>query len=211
MSLQHFAVSDARLSQASLCLVEEISRRVVDEYGQVIYALALAAATTADAEAQATLASVAIRLRAQAEAHRALQGPATDGLMDLNDYAAGICASLSRSSLAGVRLAVDAEEIWLDADRCWRVGLIIAELIRDAVRHGSSDGPGAVWVEIAEVSGRICCSVCDDRHGLQQRQSPRSRGLVQGLAAELSGSIDWSFPPAGCIACLEFPMAVAVT
>jgi two-component sensor histidine kinase len=211
MSLQHFAVSDARLAPASLCLAEEFTSRIVDEYVQAVHALALAAAATADAEAQATLASIAIRLRAQVETYRALQAPPTDDLMDLTGHIAGICASLSRSSLAGVRLAVDAEAIWLDAYRCWRVGLIIAELIHDAVRHGSSDGPGTIWVEIADVSGRIRCLVCDDRHSPQQRQSRRSQGLVQALATELSGSIDWTFPPAGCVAHLEFPMAAACT
>jgi hypothetical protein len=78
-----------------------------------------------DIQAQLALTSVANRLRAQVEAHRALQAPVADGPMDLADYIGQLCACLARAPLAenGMWLRVTADEVWLDADRCWRVGL----------------------------------------------------------------------------------------
>ena len=65
MSQHHFARSNADLSSRPPAVVEEITRRVVEEYDQAIYMLALAAVATVDMEAHVTLASVATRLRAQ--------------------------------------------------------------------------------------------------------------------------------------------------
>lgn len=70
---------------------------------------------------------------------------------------------MTKASLAkGVRPLVDAEEIWLESGRSWRVGLIVAELIRNAARHGLADGPGAIRVSIAESCGWASCEVSDN-------------------------------------------------
>jgi two-component sensor histidine kinase len=129
-----------------LHLIDEISHRVVNEYTEAICALGQAASAARDA--QLALTSAANRLRAQVEAHRALQAPTVDGPMDLADYVGQLCACLAKAPLAqnGLRLRVTADEVWLDASRCWRVGLVVAELVRNAARHGLADGAGAIWV-----------------------------------------------------------------
>jgi two-component sensor histidine kinase len=207
MSLQCCAALDTRPSLQPLHLVEEITHRVVNEYTEAICFLALTA-VSADSQTRAALSMVADRLRAQVEAHRALQAPFTDGFMDLADYVEQICVRLSKSPLAqnGVRLTVRTEEIWLDAARCWRVGLIVAELIRNAARHGLRGGPGSILVEISETSGWISCLVSDNGHGASGWPSGRGGQLVQALAGELGGSIDWRFGRHGCRACVEFPL-----
>ena len=103
-----------------------------------------------------------------------------------------------------MRLTVSADEVWLDADCCWRVGLIVAELVRNAATHGLSGGPGAIRVEIGEALGRISCRVCDDGRGATTKGVGRGRRLVQALAAEFNGSVDWIFTPMGCCAQLKF-------
>jgi two-component sensor histidine kinase len=142
------------------------------------------------------------------EAHRALQAPLVDGPMDLADYIGQLCACLARAPLAenGMRLRVTADEIWLDAGRCWRVGLIVAELVRNAARHGLSGGAGAIWVVVEDVAGRVRCSVCDDGAAALGVRPGRGRRLAQALAAELGGSIAWSFAPNGCCVVLEFAL-----
>jgi two-component sensor histidine kinase len=122
------------------------------------------------AQVGAALSNVANRLRAHADAHRALLAPAAGGPVDLADYVGQVCASMTRASLApsGVRLLVDADEIWLESGRSWRVGLIVAELIRNAERHGLAGGPGAIRVSIAEACGSVSCEVSDNG-GLTRR------------------------------------------
>jgi two-component sensor histidine kinase len=127
--------------------------------------------------------------------------------MDLADYVGQVCDCLTKAPLfeSGVRLTVVADEIWLDADRCWRVGLIVAELVRNAAGDGFSDGPGAIWIEITDTSGRINCLVCDDGCGLPTTRTARSRRLVEALATELGGSVDWVFAPGGGCVRVDIP------
>ena len=106
-----------------------------------------------------------------------------------------------------MRLSVIADEVCLDSDRCWRVGLIIAELIRNATRHGFSGGPGSIRVEIAEASGLISCEVSDDGGVSSNAGSGRGLRLVQSLAMGLGGSVQWQFTPDGCSAHLQFARA----
>jgi len=198
-------IADTGSPMQSLHLIDEISHRVVNEYTDAICALGLAATASRDMRVQLALTSAAIRLRAHAEAHRALQAPTIDGPMDLVDYVGQVCTCLTKASLVerGVWFTVIADEIWLDADRCWRVGLIVAELVRNAARHGFSEGAGVIWIEITEESGRIHCLVCDDGCGGPTTRT--GRRLVEALAVDLGGTVDWNFAPGGCCVRLDFP------
>ena len=205
MNLEYSEISGT-IALQPLHLIDEISHRVVNEYSEAICALGRASRAANDIQAQRALTTAASRLRAQAEAHRALQAPAADGPMDLADYIVQLCACLAHAPLAenGMRLRVTADEVWLDADRCWRVGLIVAELVRNSVRHGPSDGACAIWVLVEEAAGHVRCSVCDNGGGSPGAPAGRGRRLVQVLAAELGGSVAWTFAPSGCRAVLEF-------
>jgi two-component sensor histidine kinase len=147
-----------------LHLLEEISHRVFNEYVEAIAMLRLAADEAGNAQVRTTLSNVARRLLAHANAHRALLAPATPEAVDVADYVGRVCASMNSASLApnGVRLIVDAVEIWLEAGRSWRFGLIVAELIRNAARHGLRGGPGAIRVSIAGACGWVSCRVSDN-------------------------------------------------
>jgi len=189
-------------------LVQEFSHRVVNEYTEAISTLSLAAASNADLPIRLALRAAAVRLRAFANAHRALQVPLTQEPLNLASYVTQLCACVSEARLAERRimLTVRADDILLDPERCWRVGLILAELVTNASRHGLCGRPGAIDVEIAEQDGAVICRVCDDGRGVPGRPGRGSR-IVQGLAAELGGTVAWHFATGGCTARLEFPLA----
>ncbi len=209
MPQQYTLERDGGWRAPPLFMVEEITHRVLNEYTEAIASLTLAAASTPDIRSQGVLRSAAVRLRAQAEAHRALQAPVHDGPVDLADYLTRLCACLTDAQLAerGVRLTLSADEVWLDAGQCWRVGLIVAELIRNATRHGFSGGPGAIRVDVGVGLGRVACRVSDDGCASSPTGGGRGRRLVETLAADLGGWVDWDFSPAGCCARLAFPQA----
>jgi len=190
-----------------LHLIDEITHRVVNEYTEAICALGLAAAASRDLAARTALITAASRLRAQVEAHRALQSPFTAGPVDLADYVGEVCARLAQAPLAeaGARLTVDADEVWLDTGRAWRVGLIVAELVRNAARHGLRGRPGSIRVGIAERGEHIHCWVSDDGAGVSSARFGRGRRLVLALAADLGGAVHWAFTPPGCAVQLTFP------
>jgi two-component sensor histidine kinase len=199
--------SGASCQPLALHLVEEISHRVINEYAEAIAILTLAAsrrATTADF----ALTQAAERLRAHAEAHRALLAPRADGPIDLGHHIGKLCWSLSGASLQerGIQLRLSTEEIWIDAGRGWRVCLIVAELVRNAVRHGLQGRSGVIGVDVKKSGPRIQCIVTDDGSAATNPVEGRGRRLVRALAAELQGSANWWFSNSGSIADVEFPI-----
>ena len=199
--------SAASCQPLALHLVEEINHRVVNEYAEAIAILTLAASrrsTTADC----ALKRAAERLRAHAEAHRALLAPRADGPIDLGHHIGKLCSSLSGASLEerGIDLSLSTDEIWIDGARGWRAGLIVAELIRNAVRHGLQGRSGIIGVEVRKKGSRIQCIVSDDGRAASNPAEGRGRRLVRALAAELHGSVNWRFTNSGSIADVEFPV-----
>ena len=191
----------------SLLLIEEITHRVINEYTIAIRSIESEAADIADADARAVLGRATARLRAQADAHRALQPPAADDDLNLGDYLARLCATLSAASLAdlGIRLMLFEDDIDLAPERCWRVGLIVSELIVNAVRHGARARGGMIVVDLRRVGAEVCCGVADNGCAASDPGPSRGRGLVARLAQDLGGDVCWRFQSEGVTAVLAFP------
>ena len=204
-ALPNFSV--ARLEP--LILVQEISHRVVNEYTQAIATIRLAAARMTSVEGRDVLTTTASRLRSYAEAHRALQAPVPHGCADLGDYLRKLCSAVSVAHLRerGVRLTLRADAISLPADRCWRVALIVSELITNSVRHGLRNGPGRILVELREGDATNSCRVKDDGRPSSIAKPGRGITVVQGLAVELGGYVAWACDDDGTSAELIFPSA----
>jgi two-component sensor histidine kinase len=193
---------------APLMLVHEISHRVQNEYAQVIATLAIARAETTDLTARSALAAAESRLFAYAAVHHALRPPPADQLCDLGNYLAGICSALSCANLRdrGVHLTLVAGDVSLEADRCWRVALIVVELVNNAMRHAFCGGGGRVLVEVEIDGPTICCRVSDDGRPTSADPSPGlGRNIVESLAQALGGAIQWRFDPTGTSAVLWIP------
>jgi two-component sensor histidine kinase len=191
----------------ALHLVEEIGHRVVNEYTEAITLLGATASLAPDKRTRECLTVAAERLTAYVAAHRALLPPAGEGAMDLGDYIGRLCSAYSRASLAERRIwiSVDTEEIRLASERCWRVGLIVTELVRNAARHGLAGRCGAIAVSLAWRSGRVTCLVRDNGFAAANAYPGRGLRLAQSLAAELGGSVSWEFSAQGTQARLDLP------
>lgn len=191
----------------SLHLVEEVNHRVVNEYAEAISSLRLAAAEVASRQVREAILVAADRLRSHADVHRALLSPAGDSLVDLSDYVSRYCACLAKASFSQRRigLTVEADEVWLPADQCWRLTLILAELIRNGARHGLAGRPGNILVRICSEGDRVTCIVCDDGRSSRAIKIGRGRSLVLSLAAEIGAQVEWLFLPQGCLARVNLP------
>ncbi len=176
-------------------LVGEITHRVVNEYALVISSLSLVAAGSANREAKATILEATRRLRDFANAHRALQEPVLSGPTDLAEYLRGICSAMVRANLneRGVRLTLIEQQVELEPKRCWHVGLIVSELIVNAMRHGFGGGSGSIVVEIRAANGEIQCQVADDGHFSADPRLGRGSIIIEALARELGGYIKRQF------------------
>jgi two-component sensor histidine kinase len=208
MKVEAISVADASLGAAPLMLVGEISHRVLNEYTHVIATLAIARAETTDLTARSALAAAEHRLLAHAAVHRALRPPPAGQPYDLGTYLAGVCGALACASLRdrGVRLTLVPGDVSLAAERCWRVALIVTELVNNAVRHAFRGGGGWVLVEVGVDGQAICCRVSDDGRAASVEPLPGlGRNIAESLAQALGGAIQWRFEPTGTSAVLRIP------
>src|SRR5271156_6663917 len=138
------------IAQDPWLLLEEMTHRVINEYTLAISSLSLAAARSESQQSRGAILGAANRLWDFANAHRALQPTVNHGVIDLADYIRGICTAMMRASLdeRGIRLTLREQSVLLEAGRCWRVGLILSELIVNAARHGFGNASGFIGVEI---------------------------------------------------------------
>jgi two-component sensor histidine kinase len=202
------AAGEGYLTVVPLTLVDEISHRVLNEYTHAIGTLSLAAADATSSEARATLSNVAERLLAYADVHRALRPPRLTEQIDLGQYLQRLCAALTAARLAdrGVRLTFIESTARLQAQQCWRVGLIVSELVTNAVRHAFPERGGALLVELSSSPGLLYCRVSDNGGAsIPHPQPGRGRSIVDALARQLGGNVHWVFGAGGATVTLSFP------
>ena len=201
-------VAEEVMASPALLLLEELNHRVINEFTEAISTLSLAQRAS-DSETQAALRSAAARLQAHAEAHRALMPPLKGGRVNLAQYLSSLCAALASASLAdrGVQLTLRIDDMTVAAERSWRIGLVIVELVRNAWRHGFAGGAGAIIVRVAKQGGTITCVVGDNGRGGTSLGQGRGQQIIRSIAAELGGTVDWFLSPAGSLARLQIPAA----
>jgi two-component sensor histidine kinase len=193
-----------------MLIVAEIEHRVANEYALAIASVSRAA-RSANPEAKAALQDVSRRLQDYADAHRALQAPFGADAVDLGDYLARLLGALARASLdergVALTLALTLVEtgVTLAPARCWRVGLIVAELVTNAVRHAFGDECGAITVDIARSADRVYCRVRDNGRATRPYVAGQGTGVVDALATELGGALDRQFAAQGTTVVLSFP------
>jgi len=207
--LEHHAASaDAARPAYPWLYIAEMEHRVANEFALAVASISLAAARSPDADVKAALGGAAQRLRDYANVHRALQAPTQAGPMDLASYLRSLFDALARASLSdrNIRLTLIELPVELDAQRCWRVGLVISELITNAVRHGfRGSESGAITVEMARSAGDIQCWVNDNGRPGLTLTAGGGTCLVDSVAEDLGGFVARQFRGDGTTVCLSFP------
>ena len=192
----------------SLRLVEEINHRVLNQYCEAIATLSLAASGTGDDDARGVLVQAADRLRDHAESHRALLPPRADDQANLAPYIGQVCRAFSRAALADrkVELVLKTCDVMMPADDCWRLGLVVAELVRNAARHGLRGTGGEIGVHISRQATLVHCLVRDNGRPPVRPVPGRGQDLIRSLVADLGGVVEWCFTPDGAAALVQVPL-----
>jgi two-component sensor histidine kinase len=188
-------------------LLHELNHRINNEFASAISAVSLAAAGAKNGEVRGALSAVAELLRDYADVHRALQMPENDRLVDAAEYLRQACLSISRSKLdhREIRLVIVAQPLQLEADRCWRLGMIVHELINNAARHAFARGKGDIRIELARAGAFVECSVQDNGSAAQSAQPGRGLTIIAELTKGLGGRFERSFGSRGSVFVVTFP------
>jgi two-component sensor histidine kinase len=188
-------------------LLHELTHRINNEFAAAISAVSLSAARSGNAEVKAALSGVAELLHQHAEVHRALQMPEYGIVLDSERYLRQLCLSISRSYLdhRKIKLVLATEPVRLAADRCWRLGMIVYELIINSARHAFSGDEGEIRVELRRVGAIAQCSVVDNGSVASTAALGRGLKIIGELSKSLGGRFVQKFGSRGSRSILAFP------
>jgi multidrug efflux pump subunit AcrB len=85
----------------------------------------------------------------------------------------------------------------MDSARCWRLGMIISELITNSSRHAFGNDGGKIRVELLPCGDFAKCRVADNGRAPASLRPARGFTIVEALVASLDGTIEWHFGARG--------------
>ena len=122
-------------------------------------------------DVKAALTNAMGRVAAVAQVHRRLYTSHDLKSVLLNQYLEALLEDLRRSAEGNQmsRLTLKAEPVEIDPDRAVAIGIIVNELVMNAVKYAYPDGAGPIHVELDD-HGRRCRAVDHRRRRRPQRQ-----------------------------------------
>jgi PAS domain S-box-containing protein len=211
-----------RTIQASLrekdVLLQEIHHRVKNNL-QVISSLVnmqlRELSSAQESRERDALRSCQSRVQAIALVHEKLYQTENYAQVPFSAYAGSLAAYIFEStgvSPDAVKLVLAIEEFDLAVDKAIPCGLILNELITNALKHGFPDGRrGVIRVELARVGhGTAGLTVADDGRGMPEpldlgRRKSLGMRLVSTLTRQLRGKLDVTHQP-GVTVRVTFPI-----
>jgi two-component sensor histidine kinase len=136
------------------------------------------------------------RILAFGELHRLLAIGRGRGEIPVREYFECLCRALTASILEprGLRCEVNIEEGFIEAKRCERLGLVVAELVTNAAKHafpsqeiGQKDG--RVRVDAFYRNGCWCCRVSDNGIGAADASRGCGGMILEGLTRSMGANM----------------------
>jgi two-component sensor histidine kinase len=194
-------------------LLKEIHHRVKNNLQVISSLLALQASATKDAHTRGLLHESRNRVHSMALIHEKLYQSADERGVSFNTYVKDLAAHL-RHSYSGnsdaVTMVIDVDEITLDMDALVPCGLMINELLSNALKYGfPGEREGTIKVQMRREGTSLVLTVSDNGVGLPADvdiAAPRTLGLriVNTLVSQLHGALVVGSGP-GASFTLTFP------
>lgn len=190
-------------------LLDEMSHRVKNKFAMVSSIINLQARRSSP-DARRALEEIARRVNVIATVHNYLQLSRHEGMIDMSEYLPKLCHSLKDALLSpgAVTLTAAAEPVSLPPDKALAIGLIVNELVTNAVKYAFDEGErGHVQVNLSTAERGIRLTVRDDGRGYPRGAEPGlGSRLVTTFATQLGGEATWATPQAGgTLTVVEFP------
>lgn len=197
--------------EAKTLLLHEVDHRVKNNLTMIGSLLRLQARSLADPSLANTLDSMLERVDALATVHRRLYQSDDITKFDIGTLAetlaTDVVASTGRTNIA---VSTDVERIEVPPSHASPIGLIINELLTNAVKHAYGDGRGgSISVSAKACDGQATIAVQDDGPGMSDgsvRQSGLGLTLINRLSRQVKAKASWESGSTGTRATLEFPV-----
>ena len=160
-------------------LLRELNHRVKNELTSAICKVSAKAVLSDSVAVKAALLDVVDLLHQWADVHRALRMPDQGRLTDAARYLQQLCFSITKYRLdrLAIRVLFSADDLRLEGERCWKLGLIVSELLTNVSRHAQfDDRHPELRVELMLAGNVVKCRVLDN--GSIPEPIRRGRGLI---------------------------------
>lgn len=178
--------------QRALLLTQEIDHRVMNSLQLISGLLKVQHRSLGNSEGAEQLALAAGRISAIALVHRHLYRHDPDASTDCQAYLEGLCRDLSQTlrQAHAPDIAVEVIAAPLTSERLIPLGLIVAELVTNAAKHGE----GQITVAMGSTPGGFALSVSDEGPGLPLDYHPTKAGglgtkVIIAMAEQLGGQL----------------------
>jgi PAS domain S-box-containing protein len=178
-------------------LLQELTHRVKNSLQFIAAMVMIEARSHKSGEGRAALGRVSNRITALGQLYSTLSRTDTVENVDAATYLDELCrdliASVHKEGDTSVMLKTDIESELLPTDRAIPIGLIVNELVTNAVKYAfPGEAKGTVMVTLKRAPGELRLTVADDGQGLDPRRADSGLGgrLVDGFARQLGGQVE---------------------
>jgi two-component sensor histidine kinase/CheY-like chemotaxis protein len=203
----------AALAAEREVLLREVNHRVGNSLQIIASLLHLQATSSTQDDVTAALTNAMGRVAAVAQVHRRLYTSHDLKSVLLNQYLDALLEDLRRSAEGNrmSRLTLKAEPIEIDPDRAVAIGIIVNELVMNAVKYAYPDGAGPIHIDLTRDNEDLVLTIADNGVGLNAKADPRSTGMgqriVTAMASKLAASVERDPTHSGTRIVLRCPYA----
>jgi two-component sensor histidine kinase len=109
-----------------------------------------------------------------------------------------------------MRVSFSADDLRLEGERCWKLGLIVSELLTNVSRHAQFDARDPeLRVELMLAGDVVKCRVSDNGSAPEPIRRGRGLTIIGELASSLGGRVHTSCAAEGYSFLLTFPLTEA--
>lgn len=196
---------------AKTLLLHELDHRVKNNLTMIGSLLRLQARTIGSPEIAAKLEAMLERIDALATVHRRLYQSRDVMQFDVGAFVENLVDDvIGASGRTDIRVAADIDPIHIASSNAAALGLILNEVLTNAVKHGFREGRNGTLTISARLEGDFArIAISDDGPGLAGR-TPEEGGLgatlIKRLSRQIEGKVEWSDAEPGTRVTLTFPV-----
>jgi chemotaxis protein methyltransferase CheR len=193
-------------------LLQELTHRIKNSLQIIGSVVSLEARNQKSGEGKAALERVSHRIAALGRLYFMLGETNSVEAVDAASYLEALCRdlieSVQKENGISIALKTDIESEPLPVDRAIPLGLIVNELVTNAVKYAfPSETRGTVAVTLKRIPGELRLTVADDGQGADPSRADSGLGgrLVDAFARQLGGQVERVSSNKGTIVCLKLP------
>ncbi|HEY2713436.1 MAG TPA: PAS domain S-box protein [Chthoniobacterales bacterium] len=181
-------------------LLKEIHHRVKNNLAVITSLFYLQSTYTQDEQTLRILQECQDRVRSMALVHETLYRSENFAGLDFAEYARALSHQLFRTygaEAGDIHLRLNLQEVSMSIDTAVPCGLILSELVSNALKHAFPDGEGGeVTIGLCKLASGLCLlQVADDGAGFDADVETLSAGslglrLIQALTRQLDGEFE---------------------